>query len=55
MPTVAADVAFGLGRYDLPEHQVAAAVAAALELVNMQGTQVGFHVNWGEGCMWKCT
>lgn len=36
MPTVAADVAFGLGRYQMPESQVAAAVEAALELVNMK-------------------
>jgi energy-coupling factor transport system ATP-binding protein len=35
MPTVAADVAFGLGRYRLPESQVEEAVAAALGLVNM--------------------
>ena len=37
MPTVAADVAFGLGRYRLPEERVAAAVARALGLVNMGG------------------
>ncbi|MEW5303358.1 MAG: hypothetical protein WDW36_006059 [Sanguina aurantia] len=36
MPTVAADVAFGLGRYTLPEAEVAKAVAASLKLVNMQ-------------------
>lgn len=36
MPTVAADVAFGLGRYDLPEAEVAASVASALKLVNME-------------------
>jgi len=35
MPTVAADVAFGLGRYDMKEEDVAQAVAAALKLVNM--------------------
>lgn len=35
MPTVAADVAFGLGRYRLPEPQVAAAVERALALVNL--------------------
>jgi ABC-type transport system involved in cytochrome bd biosynthesis fused ATPase/permease subunit len=35
MPTVAADVAFGLGRYKIPEAQVAAAVERALSLVNM--------------------
>eukprot|EP00877_Chromochloris_zofingiensis_P014828 jgi/Chrzof1/959/Cz01g34350.t1 len=36
MPTVAADVAFGLGRYELPESEVEAAVEAALSLVNMK-------------------
>ncbi|WIA33020.1 hypothetical protein OEZ86_006177 [Tetradesmus obliquus] len=36
MPTVAADVAFGLGRYVLPEQQVRDAVEVALQLVNMQ-------------------
>ncbi|KAF6254440.1 P-loop containing nucleoside triphosphate hydrolase protein [Scenedesmus sp. NREL 46B-D3] len=36
MPTVAADVAFGLGRYRLPERQVRDAVQTALELVNMK-------------------
>ncbi|KAF5837704.1 P-loop containing nucleoside triphosphate hydrolase protein [Dunaliella salina] len=35
MPTVAADVAFGLGRYDMPEEEVHSAVASALEVVNM--------------------
>lgn len=36
MPTVAADVAFGLGRYTLPEEAVADKVRSALKLVNMQ-------------------
>eukprot|EP00197_Chlamydomonas_leiostraca_P002075 CAMPEP_0202858368 /NCGR_PEP_ID=MMETSP1391-20130828/935_1 /ASSEMBLY_ACC=CAM_ASM_000867 /TAXON_ID=1034604 /ORGANISM="Chlamydomonas leiostraca, Strain SAG 11-49" /LENGTH=280 /DNA_ID=CAMNT_0049537283 /DNA_START=193 /DNA_END=1035 /DNA_ORIENTATION=+ len=36
MPTVAADVAFGLGRYDMAESDVAAAVSSALRLVNME-------------------
>lgn len=36
MPTVAADVAFGLGRYVMSEAEVAAAVRSALQLVNME-------------------
>ncbi|EFJ47198.1 hypothetical protein VOLCADRAFT_61738 [Volvox carteri f. nagariensis] len=36
MPTVAADVAFGLGRYKLTEAEVAFAVRSALRLVNME-------------------
>ncbi|GFH25859.1 ABC transporter domain-containing protein, partial [Haematococcus lacustris] len=36
MPTVAADVAFGLGRYDLPADTVKQAVHQALRLVNME-------------------
>mmetsp|Transcript_37475 Transcript_37475/g.83403 ORF Transcript_37475/g.83403 Transcript_37475/m.83403 type:complete len:191 (+) Transcript_37475:1163-1735(+) len=35
MPTVAADVAFGLGRYVMDEKQVEEGVKSALELVNM--------------------
>ena len=35
MPTVAADVAFGLGRYKLEEEEVRASVESALKLVNM--------------------
>ncbi|KAG2442970.1 hypothetical protein HXX76_003044 [Chlamydomonas incerta] len=36
MPTVAADVAFGLGRYVLTEEEVSAAVRSSLRLVNME-------------------
>ncbi|KAK9817821.1 hypothetical protein WJX72_002713 [[Myrmecia] bisecta] len=36
MPTVAADVAFGLGRYKLREAEVRAQVNCTLEMVNMQ-------------------
>mmetsp|Transcript_33604 Transcript_33604/g.60682 ORF Transcript_33604/g.60682 Transcript_33604/m.60682 type:complete len:381 (-) Transcript_33604:124-1266(-) len=36
MPTVAADVAFGLGRYDLSEEEVQRTVVEALTLVNLQ-------------------
>jgi energy-coupling factor transport system ATP-binding protein len=35
MPTVAADVAFGLGRYTMAEAEVQTRVAASLRLVNM--------------------
>ncbi|GFR41402.1 hypothetical protein Agub_g2081, partial [Astrephomene gubernaculifera] len=36
MPTVAADVAFGLGRYQLSESEVSTAVRSALRLVNLE-------------------
>ncbi|KAG2499156.1 hypothetical protein HYH03_002738 [Edaphochlamys debaryana] len=36
MPTVAADVAFGLGRYNLSEAAVSSAVRSSLRLVNME-------------------
>ncbi|GAX75405.1 hypothetical protein CEUSTIGMA_g2849.t1 [Chlamydomonas eustigma] len=36
MPTVAADVAFGLGRYTLKEEVVLSSVTSSLKLVNMQ-------------------
>ena len=37
LPTVASDVAFGLGRYDLTQEEVAAAVQHALERVGLGG------------------
>ncbi|GLC35940.1 hypothetical protein PLESTM_000384900 [Pleodorina starrii] len=36
MPTVAADVAFGLGRYNVTEEEVSSAVRSALRLVNLE-------------------
>ncbi|GLI68815.1 hypothetical protein VaNZ11_013317, partial [Volvox africanus] len=36
MPTVAADVAFGLGRYNLTETEVSSFVRSALRLVNLE-------------------
>ncbi|KXZ56381.1 hypothetical protein GPECTOR_1g338 [Gonium pectorale] len=36
MPTVAADVAFGLGRYKMREAQVSEAVRSSLRLVNLE-------------------
>ena len=36
MPTAEADVAFGLGRFDLPEEEVKTRVETALEAVGMR-------------------
>ena len=50
MPTVGADVAFGLGRHDLPHDEIRRRVADALQAVGMEEyLEVGEDARWHSG------